>query len=200
MRFDFEMTYCIRCVIDIIQVGTMHKQPQAYLKYTEHTLKQVVKVIWHKAASPPQIDVQSYLPGGATLPSHEGTLAPPGKYDWTCASFGPPSPQPKRQIDWFSRCHTAHGRVSSDTMAPPGKYDWICASFRSPMPTTQAISRSVQLFLHSLLKKVPVLGRPFPQNYPFPQGPIRAHNPNGISIGSAVFAQMTAGAGCPCWL
>jgi len=82
MRFDFEMTYCIRCVIDIIQVGTMHKQPQAYLKYTEHTLKQVVKVIWHKAASPPQIDVQSYLPGGATLPSHEGTLAPPGKYDW----------------------------------------------------------------------------------------------------------------------
>jgi len=34
--------------------------------------------------------VQSYSPGGANVPSHAGTLAPPGEYDWTCASFGPP--------------------------------------------------------------------------------------------------------------
>jgi len=33
--------------------------------------------------------VQPYSPGGANVPSHEGTLAPPGEYDWTCASFGP---------------------------------------------------------------------------------------------------------------
>jgi len=31
-----------------------------------------------------------------------GILASPGKYDWTCASFGHPSPQPNRQVDWFS--------------------------------------------------------------------------------------------------
>jgi len=24
------------------------------------------------------------------MPSHVGTLAPPGEYDWTCANFGPP--------------------------------------------------------------------------------------------------------------
>jgi len=36
--------------------------------------KQVVKVTLHKAASPPQTD---------------SSLAPPGEYDWTCASFGP---------------------------------------------------------------------------------------------------------------
>jgi len=34
--------------------------------------------------------VQSYWPGGANVPSHVGTLAPPIKYDWTYASFGPP--------------------------------------------------------------------------------------------------------------
>jgi len=33
--------------------------------------------------------VQSYSPGGGHVSSHEGTLAPPGEYDWTCASFGP---------------------------------------------------------------------------------------------------------------
>ena len=34
--------------------------------------------------------VQSYSPGGVNVPSHEDTLAQPGKYDLTCASFGPP--------------------------------------------------------------------------------------------------------------
>jgi len=34
--------------------------------------------------------VQSYSPGGANVPSHEDTLAQPGEYDWSCASFGPP--------------------------------------------------------------------------------------------------------------
>ena len=28
-----------------------------------------------------EAQVQSYLPGGANLPSYEGTLAPPGEYD-----------------------------------------------------------------------------------------------------------------------
>ena len=59
--------------------------------------------------------------------------------------------------------------------------------------------------LHSLLQKVPILdnGRPYPPELPFPVvhldlpcstwcfRPMRAHNPNGTSIDSAVFAQMT---------
>jgi len=68
-------------------------------------IKEVVKVLWHRAVLPLQT-VQSYSPGGAYVP-----LAPPGEYDWTCASFTPPpSSQPKRQIIRFSRFCTAHGR------------------------------------------------------------------------------------------
>jgi len=31
---------------------------------------------------PKEAKVQLYLPGGANVPSWEGTLAPPGEYDW----------------------------------------------------------------------------------------------------------------------
>jgi len=107
--------------------------------------------------------VQSYSPGGANAPSHTGILAPPGKYDWTCASFVPPK------------------------------------------STSKTANRSVQPVLHSSRQKVHILynrppflkhcpshgGSGTPSNLWF-LGPIRAHNPNGISIGSAVFAQMTA--------
>jgi len=90
------------------------------------------------------------------------------------------------------------------TLAQSGEYDWACASFGPPESTTQTANRSVQPFLHSLWQKVPILcnGRPFPPKLPLPMGiwhhptrflgPIRAYNPNGISIGSAIFAQMTA--------
>ena len=61
-------------------------------------------------------------------------------------------------------------------------------------------------FLHSLRQKVPILhnGLPYLLELPLPMGdldlpcntsccgPMRAHNPNGTSIASAVFAQMTA--------
>ena len=33
--------------------------------------------------------VQSYSLGVGNVSSHEGMLAPPGEYDWTCASSGP---------------------------------------------------------------------------------------------------------------
>jgi len=60
--------------------------------------------------------------------------------------------------------------------------------------------------LHSLRQKVPILynGRSYPSELPLPMEdldipcdtwcfrPMPAHNPNGTSIGSAVFAQMTA--------
>jgi len=61
-------------------------------------------------------------------------------------------------------------------------------------------------FLHSLWQKVPILdtGCPYPPELPLPMGNLdlpcntwclrsmRAHNPNSTSIGSAVFAKMTA--------
>jgi len=94
------------------------------------------------------------------------------------------------------------------TLAPPGEYDWTCASFSPLKSTTDTANGSVQSFLHSLWQKVPILyftmGAPIHQNCPFPWGiirsshvtrcfrPKRVHNPNGTSIGSAVFAQMTA--------
>jgi len=34
--------------------------------------------------------VESYPPGGANLSSCQGTLVPPGEYNWTCADFGQP--------------------------------------------------------------------------------------------------------------
>jgi len=107
--------------------------------------------------------VQSYLPGGTNLHSHEGMLVPPGKYDWICASFRPPestSQMANRSVQPF---FTAHGQVSSGM---PG---------------------------HVLS----------PNNWPFTWGiwapyntcflePTQVHNPNGISVRSAVHAQLTA--------
>jgi len=108
--------------------------------------------------------VQSYSPGDGDVSSHEGILAPPGKYDWTCASFSP---------------------LES---------------------TTQTANRSVQPFLHSSRQKVPMpilyngslstrIAPPWGIWTPFNAwclGPMRAHISNCTSIGSAVFAQMTA--------
>jgi len=77
------------------------------------------------------------------------------------------------------------------------------ASLGPPESKSQTTSRSVQPFLHSSLQSVPMLynGPPLPppQNCPFPRGyaplsntwfpgPTWVINPNGISIGSAVFA------------
>jgi len=121
-----------------------------------------------------------------------------------------PSPQPKWQIDRFSHFCTAHGRVSSGTLVPPGEYDWILASFIPPESTVQMTNQSVQPFLHSWRQKVPILYnvRPFPPKLPFAWGHLDhlihdslgywAHNTNSITIGSAVFTQVTAK--CPCTL
>jgi len=71
-------------------------------------------------------------------------------------------------------------------------------------PTTQTASRSVQPFCTDdcRVSLYFTMGRPFPpQNCPFPwgseptymvPGPISALNPNGISITSAVFAELTS--------
>jgi len=91
-------------------------------------------------------------------------------------------------------------------LAPPGEYDWICASFGPLESTTQTANRSVKPFLHSSQQNVPIIynGRPYPLELPLQMGdhgllcniwcfgPMWAHNPNGTSNGSAMFAQMTA--------
>ena len=69
-----------------------------------------------------------------------------------------------------------------------------------PESTSQTVSRLVQPFLHSSRQNDvghPQACQPFPCRIWTPSntwflGPTRAHNPNGISIGSAVFAQLAA--------
>jgi len=108
----------------------------------------------------------------------------------------------RRTVQCYS---TGDSNVSFNkgTLAPSGEYDWTCASFGSLESTTEITNRTVQPFLHSLRQKVPILynGGPCPPELPLPMGdldlprcfrPMRIHNPNGISIGSVIFAQMTA--------
>jgi len=52
-------------------------------------VQQVVKVICHKVHRCRRRMVPCYLTGDSNVSSHEGTLAPPGEYDWTSTSFGP---------------------------------------------------------------------------------------------------------------
>jgi len=108
----------------------------------------------------------------------------------------------------FQSYSTGDGNVSSHggILALPGEYDWTCASIDPLEFTIETEKGSVQPFLHSLRQKVHILynGRPYPPELPLPMGdldlpcntwcfgPMRAHNPNGTSIGSAIFAQMTA--------
>jgi len=40
------------------------------------------------SGGPKEAQVQSYSPGGASLPAREGTLAPRGEYDWTVRLMG----------------------------------------------------------------------------------------------------------------
>jgi len=47
----------------------------------------LVVVIWHKAHRCRRWMVQCYSTGDGNVSFNKGTLAPAGKYDWTCASF-----------------------------------------------------------------------------------------------------------------
>jgi len=49
----------------------------------------VIKVIWHNAHRCRRSMVRCYSTGDGNVSFRQGTLAPPGEYDWTCASFGP---------------------------------------------------------------------------------------------------------------
>jgi len=58
------------------------------------------------------------------------------------------------------------------TLAPLCEYNWTCVSFGALESTTETGNGSVQLFLHSLRQKVPILynGRPCPLELPLPMG------------------------------
>jgi len=137
-------------------------------------IKQVVKVIWHKTASPLQTDgsiVFARWRQCALMWAHWSHLANTVELVLLLAH---PSPQPKRQINWFKRFCTARGRVSKGTLAPPGEYDWTHASFSTPKSTTQMANRSVQLFLH-ISHQIFYNWPPFPPNCPFPWGNLNRH-------------------------
>ena len=92
------------------------------------------------------------------------------------------------------------------TLVPPGEYDWTCSSFSTPESTAQTANRSLQPLLHSSRQKVPTVynGGPIPHKIACSRGgigipsiswflePDWAHNPNCITICSAIFAQVTA--------
>jgi len=128
-----------------------------------------------------------------------------------------PSPCHKRQIDWFSHFCTAHARVSLGMprhafpliIAPSTWGIWassIHASLGPPESINQMASGLVWPFLNSSRQSIPILynGPPFSlkiaassgeictPSYTWFLGTIRAHNPNGILIGSGVFAQLCA--------
>ena len=83
---------------------------------------------------------------------------------WLNLGLAHPSSQPKWQIERFSHFCTAHGRVSSGI---PGH---VLSPNNCPFARGNWATPSNTCFL----------------------GPTWVHNPNGISIGSAVFAQITA--------
>jgi len=65
-------------------------------KVTQYQLKSLVQPLLHSI----------------NVPTWEGTLAPPGEYDWTCASFSPRESTTQTANRWFSRFCTANGRKS----------------------------------------------------------------------------------------
>jgi len=118
--------------------------------------------------------VQSYATGGANMPSHMGTLAPSGEYDWTFASIRPTrvnNPNSKSIgsavfAQLTAECRRIYIgaiwriRLNSCFLRPPVE------------STTQTANRSVQPFLHRSLKKSLyfTMGDPFPKIAPFPRG------------------------------
>jgi len=153
-------------------------------------------VVRHKATSPQQMDGSVVFAMCANVPSHEGTLAHV-------------SPQLKCQIDRFSHFCTAHGRLSSGMpgydlsliIAPPHRGTGPHALLATLKSITKTASRSVQLFLYSsrqnvvvllMLKSAPSHGDLGPHLIRGSLGPSDSIYPNGILIGPAVFAHLTA--------
>jgi len=130
--------------------------------------------------------------------------------------LGNPSPQPERRLDRFSRFCTAHGIISlyftkgspSPSIAPSNEGIWTSSStwFPGLIGVQNLNDILIVSVVFSQLTAVSLyfrMGRPIPSTLPVPiewsglssnvwfHGPTRVLNPNGISIGSAVFAVLT---------
>jgi len=179
---------------------------------------QVVKVIWHKEQRCRRRMVQCYLTGDGNMSSHEGTLAPPGEYDWICASFSslkPTTQTANRSLKLSLHCSRQkvpiiyNGRPYPPEL-PPQMADLdahVTHALGPCEPTTQTAPRSLQLCLHKWPRSVRILHNCLPVsplkiapshvgiwtscNMWF-IGPTRVWNPNGNLIASAVFAWLTS--------
>jgi len=130
--------------------------------------KQVAKVIWHKAASPPHSDGSVVYAGGAN-----------------CRLY--PIYRTTKMVAMATSLRCSVSAIST--------FCW---------PTTQTPSTTNSLVV--VVHTKPVIAILVPQLFAMAMslstcglpsntwflGPIQAHNRNGISIGSAVFAEMTA--------
>jgi len=128
----------------------------------------MVKVIWHKTPSPPQTDSSIIFVRcrQCVLPrGHIGTAWQIQVNGLNLCFLWPmhPIPQPKQQIDWFNRFCTAHDKKSL--------YFTMC----DPFPKNCPFSRGSRSLTNSWFL-----------------GWVRAHNPNGTTIASAVFAGLTS--------
>jgi len=149
---------------------------------------------------------------------HIGTLGPPGECDWTCASFGLPesttqtgnrSVQPllhssRQKVPMLNNGRPFPKIAPSHVGLDP---HLIHDSLGQSEPTVQTASRSVQPFSHRWPQSVPILyngpplhprlkiapshGESGPQSNTWLPESTRVLNPNGISIGSSVFAGHT---------
>jgi len=130
------------------------------------------------------------------VPSHMGTLAPPGEMTELVHFSANPSPQPKQQINRFS--HFLHSHRAYRGMPSPSKvplpmedlYPHLIHGFLGPPdPASQTASRSVQLFLQSSGQKSLyfIMGDPFPQIAPSHggSGPNLIHDSSGPSKSTA---------------
>jgi len=161
--------------------------------------------IWHKAHRCCRRIVQSYPPGGVNVSFHNCTLAPPGEYNWTCASFG--LPQSTTQTANRSVQPFLH-RSRKIVVGQIGATWWIRLNLcilRSTWVHNQdrkSIGSAVfaQLTTESAytLQLAPLSTRIAPSHEgiwtPWFLGPTPVLNANGISIASCVFVGLSSAA------
>jgi len=145
----------------------------------------VVKVIWHKTASPPQTDdsvvfarwrqcihMGGYIGATWRIWLNLCFLRPTRVHNPNCKSIGSAV---SAQLTAESP-YTLQWATLSPIIAPSRGGSWrhlIHDSLSRTEPTIQTASRSVQLFSHRWPQSVPILynGTPLsPQNWPFPWG------------------------------
>ena len=166
----------------------------------------MVKLTWHKAASPQQTDGSIVFARCANVLFHVGILAPPGEYNWTCASFGLPesttqtanrSVQPflhrSRKIVVWPIVATWRIRLNLCILRPTQVHDQNHKSIGlAVFPQVTAESAYTLQWAPLSTRIAPSIGGSgLPCNTRF-LGPTRVLNAHGISIASALFAGHTS--------